>query len=101
MSANPRQTVSVLWPLPSTGILEQIRSSHNILRTKVVTGEYVLPPTIGRRFIMFAEPLEKGFDKRRVETSPVKSVTFITRGVVEFETANSTYRLTVASQDKN
>ena len=77
---------------PTRVRLRKIEASHSNLRTDVIDGEALSLPTIGKRFVMFSEPIDKTKDYRELITSPVVAVD----GTI-FKTQNSTYELTVCA----
>ncbi len=78
-------------------ILEKIKSTHERLRSDRVDGIAPGVPTVGQCFYMGSSPIDLTKDMRLVRTSPVKSVKETKSGsktIYDFETENSTYRLT-------
>lgn len=71
--------------------LTKIQSTHNNLRTDTIEGEALMPPTVGKSFLITGQPLTKDGNVRVVHTTEVKSVTHIDGGI-QFETQNSTYK---------
>lgn len=70
--------------------------SHNNLRTDFVEGEAIGIPTVGKSFVLIAEPLDYSTeaDVRLVTTSLVKSVESTSDGW-EFQTLNSKYEVEI------
>jgi hypothetical protein len=78
-------------------ILEKVKSTHTRLRDDRIDGITPCVPRVGEVFYMGQSPKDPDADMRIVRTSPVKSVTSRNKGagkVYDFETENSTYRLT-------
>lgn len=63
------------------------------LRTDSVEGQFVEMPTPGEAFLFIAEPLDPEKDARLIRTSLVKEFMGMPDGGLEFQTLNSTYRL--------
>lgn len=80
------------------GTLERVVSTNNNLRTQEVRGLFDELPTPGAGFLMFAPPLDPSRDVRRVETSHVVEIRNVGERRLEFETRNSTYKLTYSPE---
>lgn len=73
--------------------LTKLKSSHQNLRTNVITGHTNMLPTKGFPFVLYGEPLTEEGDGRVVVTTPVTEVIQERDDYLEFTTANSTYGL--------
>lgn len=73
------------------GTLHKVTSTHSIVRTDAMEGDYDRKPTVGKVFSIIGKALV-GAGVRLIETSPVKSVQEVD-GKIEFTTHNSTYVL--------
>jgi hypothetical protein len=80
------------------GKLTKLSDNSNALRSNPVVGRFYGPPTVGYNFTIYSEPLTPGKDFREVGTSLIKSVT-TERGVLIFQTENSTYMLEIFEDD--
>lgn len=78
--------------IPAT--LTKITSTHNNLRTRVITGWFYKPPMIRCVFEFYGPPLESG-DTRVISTTIIENLKEIELGKVEFKTRNSTYELQI------
>lgn len=86
------------------GTVEKVETNHDRVRTELIPGCFVVPPTAGRSFVLIGEPLDKRLDHRLFSTSTVQAVEEagaalldVGRPVVthySFKTLNSVYRLT-------
>lgn len=77
----------------TTVIFEKIRSTHDRLDRNVYTGYITDQPHIGEQFTI--DTREAG----RLWTTPVKVVRYLNDREVEFDTKNSTYKLTYIKED--
>ena len=83
--------------------LTQISSNHNHVRTKTIEGHCINHPKIGKRFIMFAKPLdaytEAGIPTafRFFESSLIQEVWNVPPDLntIHFKTLNSYYTVTL------
>ena len=69
-------------------IVEQLKSSHDRLRTKSFEATLVGEPKVGEPLVFFSDPLDPGKCIRYITTSKVVSI----EGNV-YETENSTYKI--------
>lgn len=74
-------------------VLVKVKSVHNNVKKDVYTGWLHDKPSIGCRFEMATR--EEGL----LRTTEVKVIRFISENVTEFDTGNSTYRLTYVKDD--
>lgn len=63
------------------------------LRTSQMECEFEYIPQVGKSFSCFGKALTEGASFRMIKTSPVVWVDIPNDEVIEFNTANSTYRL--------
>lgn len=77
------------------GLLEKLSKNENALRTSTVYGYCEAVPKVGSGFEILSKSLDPSADARYVRTSQVLTVSEVSPGVFEFETLNSTYRLTI------
>ena len=76
------------------GILIKITGNgKSSLRTNEMECEFEHIPQVGKSFACFGKALTEGASFRMIETSPVVWVDIPNDEVIEFNTANSTYRL--------
>ena len=78
--------------------LTKIQSSHQKIRSNVIEGFCQELPTVGQPFKMCAEPLDLSMDIRLIETTPVKNINKLSKGM-EFKTNNSIYALEVIREE--
>lgn len=69
-------------------VLTKVRSTHDMLELDTYTGYVLDRPAIGESFYM--QTREEG----ALWTTPVKVIRFLSECEVEFDTRNSTYKLT-------
>lgn len=79
--------------------LRKIVSSHAELRTDEITGTLITDLTVGERFIIISDPLDKSLDpnthERRVTSSPIKFVRKMSANILQIKTTNSVYELEI------
>lgn len=76
-----------------SAVLEKVKSSHDNLSRDTYTGWMRDKIHVGEQVVM--DTREEGM----LVTTAVKTVRFISENVVEFDTRNSTYRLTYVKED--
>ncbi len=77
------------------GTLSKLLSTNDNLRTDEVEGEFNKIPTVGGRFEMVGEPLDKEKDVRFVSTSIIQKVSTLSDDEFDFTTMYSVYNLKV------
>lgn len=68
-------------------VLTKLRSSHTYVRRDGYTGRLITKPRVGGCFEM--DTIEEGL----FITTPITTLRFLTDTAIEFDTANSTYRI--------
>lgn len=86
------------------GILRQISSTHNKVRTAEMVGEFNELPQLHYSFSIYGAPIDPTKDFRAITTSPVTAIKQAGMGkLFKFTTLNSVYELEVtdATQKEN
>lgn len=78
--------------------LTKMRSTHGNLRADEVFGQTLDLPTVGKSFILIADPLDAKAEFRSVFTTEIKLVEKM-GDTYEFHTLNSTYRVEVLGEE--
>ena len=74
------------------GSITKLSRNKNAVRSKCMEGIFTTPPTVGRSFFIFGDPIDPTAFARVIGTSPVVSIKEEKSGWV-IQTENSKYRI--------